>query len=210
MSKNEMLSVARWPCQKLVDSSTVNPHVYGGTSAAIAAAIAAAVQLKRMGKSVIVVGPDKHLAGLTAGGLGWTDSGNKEVIGGISREFYQRIRKIYDRPETWKWQTSGEYNRYRGGGKLLKRHAAIYEFSKVTHNWSWLIASNDRIITEGILMFSAADQGLAKSQDRLGNSVAGGYLSPTKPAIADGRLIFRMDDKLVCFDLRASGATAKK
>ena len=85
--------------------------IYGPTSAAIAAA----VQVKRMGKSVIVVGPDKHLGGLSAGGLGWTDSGNKEVIGGISREFYQRVRKYYDKPETWKWQKPEEYKRYRPG-----------------------------------------------------------------------------------------------
>ncbi len=42
--------------------------IYGPTSAAIAAA----VQVKRMGKTVIVVGPDKRLGGLSAGGLGWT------------------------------------------------------------------------------------------------------------------------------------------
>ena len=85
--------------------------IYGPTSAAIAAA----VQVKRMGKTVIVVGPDKRLGGLSAGGLGWTDSGNKEVIGGISREVYQRIRKIYDQPATWKWQKPEEYKRYRPG-----------------------------------------------------------------------------------------------
>jgi len=85
--------------------------IYGPTSAAVAAA----VQVKRMGKSVIIVGPDKHLGGLSAGGLGWTDSGNKTVIGGISREFYQRIRKYYDKPATWKWQKSSEYKRYRAG-----------------------------------------------------------------------------------------------
>ena len=85
--------------------------IYGATSAGIAAAI----QAKRMGKSVIVVGPDKHLGGLTSGGLGWTDSGNKNVIGGISREYYQRIRKYYDDPKTWKWQKSSEYGRYRKG-----------------------------------------------------------------------------------------------
>lgn len=87
-------------------------------------------------------------------------------------------------------------------GKLLTRHPEIYKFSEVSHNWSWQIASNDRVFTEGILMFNVVENGIRASSDRLGNSVAGGYLSPTKPAIADGRLIFRMDDKLVCFDLR--------
>ncbi|TWT38666.1 FAD-dependent oxidoreductase [Blastopirellula retiformator] len=83
--------------------------IYGGTSAAIAAA----VQAKRMGKSVIVVSPDKHLGGLTSGGLGWTDSGNKAAIGGISREFYQRVKKHYDQPSAWRQQKPEQYSRYR-------------------------------------------------------------------------------------------------
>ena len=44
----------------------------------------------------------KHIGGLTSGGLGWTDTGNKAVIGGIAREFYQRVKKHYDDPEAWK------------------------------------------------------------------------------------------------------------
>src|SRR5258707_327270 len=52
--------------------------VYGGTSGGVAAAVQAA----RMGKSVVLVEPGKHLGGLSSGGLGWTDSGNKEVVGG--------------------------------------------------------------------------------------------------------------------------------
>jgi hypothetical protein len=79
--------------------------VYGCTSGAMTAAI----QVKKMGKSVIVVCPEKHLGGLTAGGLGWTDSGNKAVIGGLSREFYHRVWQQYDKPEAWKWQKREQY-----------------------------------------------------------------------------------------------------
>ena len=79
--------------------------IYGGTSAAVTAA----VQVKRMGKSVIVVSPDKHLGGLSSGGLGFTDTGNKEVIGGLSREFYQRLYQHYQQDSTWKWQKKEEY-----------------------------------------------------------------------------------------------------
>jgi hypothetical protein len=79
--------------------------IYGGTSAAVTAA----VQAKKMGKSVIVVSPDKHLGRLSAGGLGFTDTGNKEVIGGLSREFYHRLYLHYDQPESWKWQDKSEY-----------------------------------------------------------------------------------------------------
>jgi hypothetical protein len=79
--------------------------IYGGTSAAITAA----VQAKRMGKSVIVISPDIHLGGLTSGGLGFTDTGKKEVIGGISREFYQKVYDHYQSDEAWQWQNRSEY-----------------------------------------------------------------------------------------------------
>lgn len=74
--------------------------IYGCTSGAITAA----VQVKRMGKSVLLVCPETHLGGLTAGGLGWTDSGNKAVIGGLSREFYHRVWQHYDGPAAWRWE----------------------------------------------------------------------------------------------------------
>src|SRR5512137_698473 len=74
--------------------------IYGGTSAGVIAA----VQAKKMGKSALIVCPEKHLGGLSSGGLGWTDTGNKTVIGGLSREFYHRVWKDYDQPGAWKWQ----------------------------------------------------------------------------------------------------------
>jgi hypothetical protein len=79
--------------------------IYGGTSAGVMAA----VQAKRMGKSVVIVGPDRHLGGLTSGGLGFTDTGNKAVIGGLSREFYHRVWRLYDQPGAWTWQKREEY-----------------------------------------------------------------------------------------------------
>ena len=65
--------------------------IYGGTCAAVTAA----VQAERMGKSVVIVCPEKHLGGLSSGGLGFTDTGDKSVIGGLSREFYHRIWQHY-------------------------------------------------------------------------------------------------------------------
>ncbi|AWX43667.1 hypothetical protein HME9304_00658 [Flagellimonas maritima] len=79
--------------------------IYGGTSAAITAA----VQTVKMGKSVIVVSPDIHLGGLSSSGLGFTDTGDKSVIGGLSREFYQKVYNYYDKDENWKWQTQESY-----------------------------------------------------------------------------------------------------
>ncbi|MGF6850763.1 hypothetical protein QFZ51_005998 [Chitinophaga sp. W3I9] len=79
--------------------------IYGGTSAAIVAA----VQAHKMGKTVIVVSPDKHVGGLSAGGLGFTDTGNKSVIGGLARDFYHRIWLHYQQPAAWNWQQQAEY-----------------------------------------------------------------------------------------------------
>ncbi len=90
-------------------SETYDTVIYGGT----AAAVSAAVQARRMGKTVVIVCPETHLGGLTAGGLGWTDSGRKEAVGGISREFYRRLKKHYDKPGAWVHQKPGEYSRYR-------------------------------------------------------------------------------------------------
>jgi hypothetical protein len=79
--------------------------VYGGTSAGVMTA----VQAVKMGKTAIIVGPDLHLGGLTAGGLGWTDTGNKEAIGGLSREFYHRVWKHYEHDDAWNWQNRSDY-----------------------------------------------------------------------------------------------------
>jgi hypothetical protein len=84
--------------------------IYGGTSAGIAAAI----QSSRMGKTVVMIEPSSRIGGLTTGGLGQTDIGNKQVVGGISREFYEGIKKYYDEPANWIWQTRQEY---RDGGQ---------------------------------------------------------------------------------------------
>lgn len=96
-------------CDKGIEETDFDIVIYGGTSAGIAAAI----QADRMGKRVIIVSPDRHLGGLTAGGLGWTDSGNKAAIGGISREFYRNVKRHYDRPDAWMFQKPEEYSRYR-------------------------------------------------------------------------------------------------
>ncbi len=87
------------------NKNEVDLVVYGGTSSGIAAAIEA----KRMGKTIVLIEPTSRVGGLTTGGLGQTDIGNKRVIGGISREFYENIKTYYDNPANWKWQNKDEY-----------------------------------------------------------------------------------------------------
>ena len=91
--------------------------VYGCNSGGVAAA----VQAKRMGKTVVMVCPERHLGGLSASGLGWTDSGNKAVIGGLSREFYHRVWQHYDKPEAWKWQKREQYGNTGQGTEALDK-----------------------------------------------------------------------------------------
>ncbi|MEX0936837.1 MAG: FAD-dependent oxidoreductase [Pirellulales bacterium] len=79
--------------------------IYGGTSGGVAAAIQAA----RMGRSVVLVEPGQHLGGLTSGGLGATDIGNKQAIGGISREFYRRVHDHYADDDAWTFQRHEDY-----------------------------------------------------------------------------------------------------
>lgn len=79
--------------------------IYGGTSGGVTAAI----QTRRLGKSVVLIEPGRHLGGLTTGGLGATDIGNKEAIGGLSREFYRRIKQRYDEPRLWRFERREQY-----------------------------------------------------------------------------------------------------
>lgn len=97
-----LLVAAAWLCAANRSADIV---VYGCTSGAITAAI----QAKKMKKSVLLVCPEKHLGGLTAGGLGYTDTGNKAVIGGLSREFYHRVWQHYDKASAWNWQKREEF-----------------------------------------------------------------------------------------------------
>src|SRR5687767_12303223 len=73
----------------------VDVCVYGGTAAGVVAAAAA----RQRGKSVLLVEPGRHLGGMTSGGLGWTDFGNKAAIGGMSLDFYRRVGKAYGKNE---------------------------------------------------------------------------------------------------------------
>lgn len=106
-----LLESCEVPTEEMENQYQADVLVYGGT----AAAVMAAVQVKRMGKSVIVVSPDRHLGGLSAGGLGWTDTGNKSVIGGLARQFYHKIYEHYQDSAAWKWQSASEYGE-RGQG----------------------------------------------------------------------------------------------
>jgi len=87
-------------------------------------------------------------------------------------------------------------------GKVINTHPHIHEMTGGDHNWTWHVATDGRIVTSGLLMFSGGDDGFKRLPGRLSLALAGGYMCPIKPAIADGRLFVRTLDKLVCYDLR--------
>ncbi|MBC8126294.1 MAG: FAD-dependent oxidoreductase, partial [Gloeobacteraceae cyanobacterium ES-bin-144] len=88
--------------------------IYGGSSAGIAAA----VQVKKMGGSVIIIEPTQRIGGLTTGGLGQTDIGNKQVIGGIARNFYQDVKEWYRDPKVWTAMPQPTGN-FKGDGQTI-------------------------------------------------------------------------------------------
>ena len=88
--------------------------IYGGT----AGGVAAAVQAGRMGHTAVLVEPGLHLGGLSSGGLGATDIGNKAAIGGIAREFYARVAQHYATDNAWKFESRQDYFRKRGGSQV--------------------------------------------------------------------------------------------
>jgi hypothetical protein len=74
-----------------------------------------------MGKSVVLISPLRRLGGMSTNGLGATDSGNKDVIGGIAREFYRRLKKHYDDPAAWALVDRDKYPDYRANDDAIWR-----------------------------------------------------------------------------------------
>lgn len=76
--------------------------VYGGSASGIMAAYSAA----QMGLDVVVIEPTVRFGGLTTGGLGQTDIGNKQVVKGLALQFYRRLGAHYGNLENWVFEPS--------------------------------------------------------------------------------------------------------
>lgn len=101
-------------------TTSVDVCVYGGTSAGVIAAYTA----KKAGKSVILIQPGEHVGGLSAGGLGATDIGNKFAITGLARDFYRRIGQHYGKLEQWTFEPHVAENLF----KQYLREAGVTTF----------------------------------------------------------------------------------
>ncbi len=122
--------------------------VYGGTSGGVVAAVAAS----RLGKSVILIEPTGYLGGMTTGGLGATDIGNKRCIGGISREFYRRIFQYYQEPGHWTAETREKYFKGRTVNTqnedsmwTFEPHVASLVFDKMLGETQVQVVLNERL-----------------------------------------------------------------
>jgi len=149
-------------CNRKTDRSEYDIVVYGGTSSGIIAAVTAA----RKGKSVILIVPSNHLGGMTTGGLGRTDLGIEGTIGGISSEYYHRIREYYNQDEPWVYETRSEYMDRSGllepdsyGMFGFEPHVAKSVYEKMLDEEGVPVVMNDRLILGA--------RGVDKDHDRI-------------------------------------------
>ncbi|WP_409345057.1 FAD-dependent oxidoreductase [Paenibacillus sp. MBLB4367] len=98
--------------------------IYGATPAGIAAA----VQASRMGVKAVIAEFGGRIGGMTASGLGRTDIGSKEAIGGISREFYRTLGSRYgsDEPDGSAWAFEPHAAEEVFAGWLEKADVPVY------------------------------------------------------------------------------------
>jgi ribulose 1,5-bisphosphate synthetase/thiazole synthase len=103
--------------QKIIETDVL---VYGGTSAGVIAAYTA----QKLGKRAILIEPGQNLGGMSSGGLGYTDIGNKYAITGLARDFYRRIGSHYGKFEQWIFEPHVAENLFtdyvkRGGYQVM-------------------------------------------------------------------------------------------
>lgn len=136
--------------------------VYGATSAGIIAAVTAA----RKGRSVILLEPSSHLGGLTTGGLGQTDVGIEGTIGGMSLEFYSKIREYYENDDVWEYQTWNEFmdrtdrlQEDSDGMFAFEPHVAKQIYQTMLNEAGVPVVMNERIIL--------GDRGVEMNRDKI-------------------------------------------
>lgn len=95
-----LILLSSFGCGKQGADERYDLVVYGGTPAGVMAAYAAS----QLGKSVLLIEPSAHIGGLTTGGLGQTDIGNKYAVTGLGRDFYRRVGNHYNTLEQWQFE----------------------------------------------------------------------------------------------------------
>ena len=100
--------------------------VFGGTSGGVAAA----VQVARMGKTVVLAEPGKHLGGMTSGGLSAVDIGDPRSVGGIAREYFTKLAATVGVTLAWDKEFKSEGGGpATGGAYAIEPHKAEQVFA---------------------------------------------------------------------------------
>lgn len=132
--------------------------VYGATPAGIMAAI----QAKQMGLTVAITDFGRHIGGITASGLGASDSGAKEAVGGLSREFFRGLGKVYGTEEQWTFEPKAAKSVFED---LLKENGIEVFFSqhleavKTENRAIKEIAMEDGTVYKGKMFVDASYEG---------------------------------------------------
>lgn len=112
--------------------------VFDSSSSGIGAAIAAA----RGGCAVILITEDRHVGGMQSSGLGWTNTGMRETIGGIAREFHRRVLDYY----VSVYGKESDQVRVCGEGFHFEPHVAEGIFER------WLEEAGVRVMKEEVVV----------------------------------------------------------
>lgn len=119
--------------------------IYGGTPAGIMAAI----EVSKSGKSVILLNSSEGaLGGMITNGLGNTDVLRPQTIGGLSRQFFRRIKEYYLRPENWFAMNSSQYNFLEHSTDIMTRfepRAAQFVVKNLIQENHIPVIHNDRL-----------------------------------------------------------------
>jgi len=137
--------------------------VYGGTSGGVVAAVQAA----KSGRSVVLISPTRHLGGLTTSGLGWTDLGESSILGGLSREFFNRVYLHYQNDSAWNWQTRSSYGNAGQGGPAFNattQIASVFEPKVAEGVFQAMITERNVPVITGRLDL---DNGVVRGGDRI-------------------------------------------
>jgi hypothetical protein len=125
----------------MADSISTDIVVFGGTSGGVAAA----VQVARMGRKVILAEPGKHLGGMTSGGLSAVDIGDPRSVGGIAREYFTRLVGSYGKKLEWNKAFKSNGGPATGGAYAIEPHAAEKVFDDMAREAGVLVKFEARL-----------------------------------------------------------------
>jgi hypothetical protein len=136
--------LASWPGRSQAATVEADICIYGGTSGGVVAAVQAA----RMGKTVILAEPGKHLGGMTAGGLSAVDIGDPRSVGGIAREYFTKLAATVGVELAWdKGFKAAGGGPATGGAYSIEPHVAERLFNEMAREAGVDVRFQARLVT---------------------------------------------------------------